>query len=85
MVGLVKEPLADRGFWYDTSIPGNFNIGHEFRAGYGGNAPGSSPSPGVIGPELTDDERWALVEYLKVHVDQPTLCQTYEEPAGGHK
>jgi cytochrome c5/uncharacterized protein YneF (UPF0154 family) len=84
-VGLVKEPLADKGFWFDTSIPGNLNIGHEFRAGYGGYDKGASPTPGVIGPELTDDERWALVEYLKVHVDQPAICKVYESPAGGRK
>jgi hypothetical protein len=75
-VGLVKQPLVNQGFWYDTSIPGNLNIGHEFRSGYGGYGPGSSPSPGVIGPELKDDERWALVEYLKIHVDRPKLCET---------
>jgi hypothetical protein len=26
---------------------------------------------GVLGPELTDDQRWALVEYLKVHRNDP--------------
>jgi hypothetical protein len=36
--------------------PGNSNAGHEFR-----NAPGK----GVIGPELSDEDRWAIIEYLK--------------------
>lgn len=75
VVGLVKEPLVSRGFWFDTTIPGNLNTGHEFRAGWGGYGPGSSPSPGVVGPELREDERWALVEYLKVHVDKPAACK----------
>lgn len=82
-VGLVKPKLTDQGFWFDTSIPGNLNIGHEFRAGYGGYGPGSSPSPGVIGPELKDEERWALVEYLKIHEDRPVLCTAENSPSYG--
>ena len=46
----------DGGFLFDTSQPGNSNAGHEFRNGSG---------KGVIGPELSDDERWAIIEYLK--------------------
>jgi hypothetical protein len=79
MVGLVKEPLVNnKGFWFDTTLPGNLNVGHEFRAGYGGYGPGSSPSPGVIGPELKNEERWALVEYLKTHVDDPAPCGVHK-------
>jgi cytochrome c5 len=36
--------------------PGNSNAGHEFR---------NTSGKGVIGPELTDEERWAIIEYLK--------------------
>ncbi len=36
--------------------PGNSNAGHEFR---------NTPGPGRIGPELSDDDRWAIIEYLK--------------------
>jgi len=36
--------------------PGNSNAGHEFR---------NTPGKGVIGPELSDEERWAIIEYLK--------------------
>ena len=36
--------------------PGNSNLGHEFK---------NSPGKGVIGPELSDEERWAIIEYLK--------------------
>ena len=46
------------GFVFDTSITGNHNSGHEFRAGERGN--------GVIGRLLQPEERWALLEYLKV-------------------
>lgn len=40
----------------DTSITGNHNTGHEFTEGSG---------KGIIGPALSEDDRWALVEYLK--------------------
>ena len=46
------------GFVFDTRITGNHNSGHEFRAGARGN--------GVIGRLLQPEERWALLEYLKV-------------------
>lgn len=46
------------GFKFDTRITGNHNSGHEFRAGKLGN--------GVIGRLLQPQERWALLEYLKV-------------------
>ncbi|MFJ5296910.1 di-heme-cytochrome C peroxidase [Pseudomonas sp. NPDC088368] len=45
-------------FLFDTKISGNHNSGHEFRDGKRGN--------GVIGRGLLPQERWALVEYLKV-------------------
>ena len=45
-------------FLFDTRITGNHNSGHEFRAGERGN--------GVIGRGLLPQERWALLEYLKV-------------------
>jgi processive rubber oxygenase RoxA-like protein len=44
-------------FLFDTTITGNANTGHQFRDDGG---------PGVIGPALSDEERWAIIEYLKV-------------------
>jgi hypothetical protein len=44
-------------FLLDTSVRGNSNAGHSFEDGARGN--------GVIGPLLTEDQRWAIVEYLK--------------------
>ncbi|MBO3275496.1 di-heme-cytochrome C peroxidase [Pseudomonas schmalbachii] len=46
------------GFLYKTSVTGNSNRGHEFRDG--------CRKDGVIGRALSPEERWALVEYLKV-------------------
>ena len=44
-------------FLFDTSLPGNSNAGHSFEDGPRGN--------GVIGPLFTDEQRWAIIEYLK--------------------
>jgi len=41
----------------DTSLRGSSNAGHSFENGPRGN--------GIIGPLLTEQERWAIVEYLK--------------------
>ena len=53
-----RTEAFDNGFVFDTRITGNHNSGHEFRAGERGN--------GVIGRLLQPQERWALLEYLKV-------------------
>jgi len=84
-VGYRLDPLSKGGFWFDTRLPGNLNTGHEFRAGY---IPYDENNPqvqyGVIGPELAPDQRFELIEYLKIHQDAPTAppdrrpadCQT---------
>ncbi|MGF6090768.1 di-heme-cytochrome C peroxidase [Pseudomonas sp. 18173] len=56
-LGYRTEAITN-GFLFDTRITGNHNSGHEFRAGKPGN--------GVIGRWLQPEERWALLEYLKV-------------------
>lgn len=71
VLGYDTTPMSQSGFWFDTSISGNTNVGHEFRAGYVKYKPGNPPQYGVIGPELTPDERWQLIEYLKIHQDNP--------------
>ncbi|MVV47930.1 hypothetical protein EJA72_06690 [Pseudomonas sp. PB120] len=53
-----RTEAFSNGFVFDTHITGNHNSGHEFRAGKLGN--------GVIGRWLQPEERWALLEYLKV-------------------
>jgi len=50
-------------FVMNTTLLGNSNAGHSFEAGPRGN--------GVIGPLLTEEQRWALVEYLKSIPEQP--------------
>jgi hypothetical protein len=57
-VGLDTNANAGAGaFQMDTTLLGNSNAGHSFQQGPRGN--------GTIGPLLTDEQRWALVEYLK--------------------
>jgi mono/diheme cytochrome c family protein len=56
-----KTDYLKNGFEFDTSIRGNSNEGHQFRAGYDEN----KPVRGVIGPALSPDDRKALIEYLK--------------------
>lgn len=45
------------GYLYDVTKPGNSNRGHEFEDGPRGN--------GVVGPALSPDDRYAIIEYLK--------------------
>lgn len=45
---------SEDSFLFDTTLPGNSNAGHEYGTGIGYDA-----------PALTEDERWALVEYMK--------------------
>jgi hypothetical protein len=59
-------------FKVDVSLQGNSNAGHEFR-----NAPPGTK--GVIGPELTDDQRWELVEYLKIINEMPAAMKAAAE------
>jgi hypothetical protein len=64
-VGYVSEPAkgTDDGFWFDTTIDGNRNTGHEFTSG--------GSAVGVIGPSLTPAERMDIIEYLKIKQDNP--------------
>jgi len=56
----------------DTSLLGNSNAGHSFQDGPRGN--------GVIGPLLTDDHRWALIEYLKSIPEEPGRVTPFGGP-----
>jgi hypothetical protein len=60
------------GFLLDTSLLGSSNAGHSFEDGPTGN--------GVIGPLLTEQERWALVEYLKSIPETPGRVTPFGGP-----
>lgn len=55
------------GFLFDTNVTGNDNRGHEFRDGCRGD--------GVIGRYLEPEERYALIEYLKLMGDEQQESQ----------
>jgi len=91
-VGFVTQPDADGdddGFWLDTGIDGNHNSGHAFSADaatwakHVANPKDNPLPPGVIGPEFSDQQRYDLVEYLKVHRDLPETPADYRPPACG--
>ncbi len=52
-VGYVMSSSTEDNFVFDTTTEGNSNAGHEYGTGY------------YDLPALTEQERWALVEYLK--------------------
>lgn len=70
-IGYQSEKFTG-GFHFDTRVTGNSNRGHEFRAG--------CREDGVIGRALQPEERWALIEYLKV-LGNPALEQQLQPVA----
>lgn len=67
----------ERGFKFDNSKVGNSNAGHEFT-----HKPGDPAKPGVIGPQLSPEDRAAIVEYMKEINDVPKLSE--QESARRH-
>ena len=59
-------------FLMDTTVRGNSNAGHSFENGPRGN--------GVIGPLLTNEQRWDLVEYLKSIPEQAAQITPFGGP-----
>ena len=59
-------------FLFDTALEGNSNAGHSFENGPLGS--------GVIGPLLTDEERWELIEYLKSIPEQAARVTPFGGP-----
>ena len=66
------DTSANSGFLMDTALLGNSNAGHSFQDGPRGN--------GTIGPLLTDEQRWALVEYLKSIPEEPGRVTPFGGP-----
>jgi hypothetical protein len=76
----LKQPRSGRWFTFDTSLPGNRNTGHEFNDGYVEWTPGSPPQGGLIGPLLSEEERMAIIEHLKVRDDDTEAVEAVPEP-----
>jgi hypothetical protein len=62
-------------FLMDTTLLGNSNAGHSFQDGPRGN--------GIIGPLFSDDQRWALLEYLKSIPETPGRVTPFGGPPEG--
>jgi hypothetical protein len=79
-VGYVTDPGGGpgKGFWMNTKLQGNLNTGHQFRGDDPPNGSNSPRPPGVIGRRLTPEERYEIIEYLKIHQDSP---DTPDKPA----
>ena len=52
-------------FWLNTKGKGNSNKGHEFSARYQDKKTWQEQERGIIGPLLSDEDRFAIIEYLK--------------------
>lgn len=62
---------ASGKFLFDTTLVGNGNGGHSFEDGSG---------PGIIGRLLSEEERWALVEYMKSIPGEPAQISPFGGP-----
>lgn len=82
-LGLADGSSSHGGMWLDTSLTGNANTGHEFRDGYVHWQEGFPPQYGVIGPEYSDAERYEIIEYVKVHHDDPPHSPLFDEVFAG--
>ncbi len=60
-----KSSFMNGGFVLDTTLIGNSNVGHEFRDLTEEERRHNWRVRGVIGPTLSEQERWDLIEYLK--------------------
>lgn len=75
-LGLVTTKFPN-AFKYDTSITGNSNLGHEFDDGLCGDGVIGYEADPVNNPgfcrQFTEEERRAILEYMKVHSDAPRM------------
>lgn len=80
------DPDEKDGFWLDTTDAGNRNTGHGFVASpkqwqaHHADPEANPLPPGVIGPLFTDAQRFAIIEYLKVHQDLPATPADFRSP-----
>jgi hypothetical protein len=77
-VGYVTDPGEGpgKGFWMNTKLQGNLNTGHQFRGDDPPKGSNTPRPPGVIGRGLTPEERYEIIEYLKIHQDSPDTPDT---------
>ena len=75
-LGINTAVGTSKDYLFDTTLVGNANAGHSFEKSYA-----QTKGNGVIGPELTTDERYAIIEYLKSIPNEPGRATKYGGPA----
>ncbi len=74
-LGINTAVGTSKDYLFDTTLVGNANAGHSFEKSYA-----QTKGNGVIGPELTTDERYAIIEYLKSIPNEPGRATKYGGP-----
>lgn len=75
-LGVNTAVATPKDYFFDTTLVGNSNMGHSFEKSYT-----QTRGNGVIGPELTSAERYAIIEYLKSIPNEPGRVTNYGGPA----
>jgi hypothetical protein len=75
-LGVNTAVATSKDYFFDTTLVGNSNMGHSFEKSYT-----QTRGNGVIGPELTSAERYAIIEYLKSIPNAPGRVTPYGGPA----
>lgn len=74
-LGIETKQMAANDYLFDTTVPGNSNMGHSFEKSFSGK-----PADGIIGRELSSDERYAIIEYLKSIPNRAAQVTPYGGP-----
>ncbi|HUP02508.1 MAG TPA: di-heme-cytochrome C peroxidase [Bryobacteraceae bacterium] len=88
--GAIEKPPAPAAgeFLYNTELPGNSNHGHQFNTGYVEWDPAKPPEAnyqnGLIGPKLSEQDKLAVIEYLKIHRDDLDAVDYMEKHNGAY-
>ena len=75
-LGINTSVVNPQDYFFDTTLIGNSNAGHSFEKSYS-----QTRGNGVIGPELSAAERYAIIEYLKSIPNEAGRVTNYGGPA----
>jgi hypothetical protein len=75
-LGVNTSLVSPADYFFDTTLVGNSNAGHSFEKSYT-----QTRGNGVIGPEFSPAERYAIIEYLKSIPNEPGRVTLYGGPA----
>lgn len=74
-LGINTAVATSKDYFFDTTLIGNSNAGHSFEKSYK-----DTRGNGVIGPELSPAERFAIIEYLKSIPNEAGRVTAYGGP-----